>query len=60
MMVRDITSQSADGTQPADGRHGRAPVVVISNKVFNDNYEMGQMNVSHGFMCFIRADFPLG
>ncbi|PBK82330.1 hypothetical protein ARMGADRAFT_734793 [Armillaria gallica] len=44
MMVRDITSQSADGTQPADGRHGRAPVVVISNEVFNDNYEMGQMN----------------
>ncbi|SJL07002.1 uncharacterized protein ARMOST_10344 [Armillaria ostoyae] len=38
MMVGDITSQSTDG------RQGRAPVVVISTEVFNDNYEMGQMN----------------
>ncbi|PBK66293.1 hypothetical protein ARMSODRAFT_960237 [Armillaria solidipes] len=38
MMARDITSQSADG------RQGRAPVVVISTEVFNDSYEMGQMN----------------
>ncbi|KAK0449460.1 hypothetical protein EV421DRAFT_1996525 [Armillaria borealis] len=45
MVIRDITSQSAEGTRPADGRQGRVPVVVISGEEFDDtSYEMGQMN----------------
>ncbi|KAK0236478.1 hypothetical protein EDD85DRAFT_954346 [Armillaria nabsnona] len=41
-MIRDLVSQSAEGSRPADGTQGRAPVVVLSNEVLNDNYEMGQ------------------
>ncbi|SJL07148.1 uncharacterized protein ARMOST_10491 [Armillaria ostoyae] len=37
-MIRDVTSRSGDGMQ------GQAPVVTISNKIFHDNYEMGQVN----------------
>ncbi|KAK0221075.1 hypothetical protein EDD85DRAFT_984014 [Armillaria nabsnona] len=37
-MIGDATSQSGDGMQ------GRAPVVTISNEIFHDNYEMGQIN----------------
>ncbi len=44
-MIRDIISQSAEDTRPADGTQGRVPVVVLSNEVFNDNYEMGQASV---------------
>ncbi|PBK66276.1 hypothetical protein ARMSODRAFT_356319 [Armillaria solidipes] len=43
-MLKNIASQSAGGTQPADGMQGQAPVVVISNEAFNDNYEMGQIS----------------
>ncbi len=46
-MIRDLTSQLAVVTYPADGMQGRAPVIAISNEVFNDNSEKGQMNVSH-------------
>ncbi|KAK0236406.1 hypothetical protein EDD85DRAFT_640199 [Armillaria nabsnona] len=42
-MIRDI-SQSTEDTRPADGTRGRAPAAVISNVVFNDNHEMGQMS----------------
>ncbi len=60
-MIRDTTSQSAEGTRPADGRQGQVPVVVLSSEEFtNTSYEMGQMKVSHGLMHFIGADFPLG
>ncbi|PBK82335.1 hypothetical protein ARMGADRAFT_734995 [Armillaria gallica] len=44
-MIRDIISQSAEDTRPADGTQGCVPVVVLSNEVFNDNYEMGQASV---------------
>ncbi|KAK0236500.1 hypothetical protein EDD85DRAFT_1011338 [Armillaria nabsnona] len=37
-MIRDIASQSGEGMQ------GRVPVVTISNELFRDNYEMGQIN----------------
>ncbi|SJL12918.1 uncharacterized protein ARMOST_16351 [Armillaria ostoyae] len=43
-MMRDITSHPAEGTRPADGMRGQVPVVVMSNEVFDDNYEMGQMS----------------
>ncbi|PBK82327.1 hypothetical protein ARMGADRAFT_1019660, partial [Armillaria gallica] len=43
-MIRDIVSQSAEGSRPPDGTQGRASVVVLSNEVFNDNYEMDQMS----------------
>ncbi|KAK0236450.1 hypothetical protein EDD85DRAFT_642225 [Armillaria nabsnona] len=36
--------QSTEDTRPADGTRGRAPAVVMSNEVFNDNHEMGQMS----------------
>lgn len=51
MMVRDITSQSAEATRPADEMRGQAPVIVMSNEVFDDNYEMGQISVSRGASC---------
>ncbi len=41
MMIRDILSQSTEGTQPVEGMQGQAPVVTISSEIFNDNYEMG-------------------
>ncbi|PBK84760.1 hypothetical protein ARMGADRAFT_1169969 [Armillaria gallica] len=44
MMISDITSQSAEGTGPAEGMQGQAPVVTISNEIFNDNYEADQMS----------------
>ncbi|PBK94615.1 hypothetical protein ARMGADRAFT_59573 [Armillaria gallica] len=50
-MIRNITSQPAEGTRPADEMRGQAPVVVMSNEVFGDNYEMGQISVSHGALC---------
>ncbi len=37
-MIRDIVSQSTEGSRPPDGTQGRAPVVVLSNEVFNDNF----------------------
>ncbi|PBK66301.1 hypothetical protein ARMSODRAFT_1021501 [Armillaria solidipes] len=43
-MIRDTISQSAEGTQPAEGMQGQAPLVTISNEIFNDNYEAGQMS----------------
>ncbi|KAK0484810.1 hypothetical protein IW261DRAFT_1591128 [Armillaria novae-zelandiae] len=48
MMMRDSISQSVEGTQPAEGMQGPAPVVTISNEIFNDNYEADQTSVSHG------------
>ncbi len=54
-MIRDIVSQSAEGTRPADGTQGRVPVVVLSNEVFNDHYEMGQVSVSHGALCALLS-----
>ncbi len=47
-ILKDFTSQSAGGTQPVDGMQGLMSVIIISNKAFNDNYEMGQMNISQG------------
>ncbi|SJL10193.1 uncharacterized protein ARMOST_13577 [Armillaria ostoyae] len=49
IMIRDIP-QSTEDTRPADGTQGRAPVVVISNEVFNDNHEMGQDKPQDGCM----------
>ncbi|SJL07008.1 uncharacterized protein ARMOST_10351 [Armillaria ostoyae] len=43
-MIRDILSQSAEDTWPADGRQGREPVTVISHEVSNDNHEMDQIS----------------
>ncbi|KAK0459350.1 uncharacterized protein EV420DRAFT_1642315 [Desarmillaria tabescens] len=43
-MIRDITSDPIQGTWRTDGVQGRASMVAI----FNDDYEMGQINVSHG------------
>ncbi len=58
-MIRDIISQSAEETRSADGTQVQVPVVVISREVFNDNHEMGQMNVSHGASCvLVELIFP--
>ncbi|KAK0223768.1 hypothetical protein IW262DRAFT_1458812 [Armillaria fumosa] len=37
MVIRDVISQSAEGTQPAEEMQGPASVVTISNETFNDN-----------------------
>ncbi|KAK0480964.1 hypothetical protein EDD18DRAFT_806385 [Armillaria luteobubalina] len=37
MVIRDIISQSAEGTQLAEEMQGPAPVVTVSNETFNDN-----------------------
>ncbi|KAK0480963.1 hypothetical protein EDD18DRAFT_1113404 [Armillaria luteobubalina] len=31
-MIRDLTSESAEGTRPVDGTHGRAPAAVLFNE----------------------------
>ncbi len=54
-MIRDIISQSAEDTRRVDGTQGRAPVAVLSNEVFSDNYEMDQVNVSHGALSALLA-----
>ncbi|KAK0430063.1 hypothetical protein EV421DRAFT_353324 [Armillaria borealis] len=43
-MIRDITSQSTEGTRPADGMQGRVSVVAIPKEMFNDDHEMGRMS----------------
>ncbi|KAK0214878.1 hypothetical protein IW262DRAFT_248553 [Armillaria fumosa] len=43
-MIGDILSQSAEDTRPADETQGPAPDVVISNEIFNDTHEMGQIS----------------
>ncbi len=58
-MLKNIASQSAG----ADGNHGmqgREPAVaMISNEAFNDNHEMGQMNVSRDTPCaLLKLIFP--
>ncbi|KAK0221086.1 hypothetical protein EDD85DRAFT_1028617 [Armillaria nabsnona] len=45
MMISDITSQSAEGMQ------GQAPVVTISNEIFNDDYETDQMSDKPQHSC---------
>ncbi len=58
-MIRDTNSQSSQGTRRTDGMQGRAPIVAITKEVFNDDFEMGRMNVSHGgSFAFIETDFP--
>ncbi len=57
-MMRDITSQSTEGTQPTDRVQGQASVVAITKEVFNDDYEVGGMSVSHvDSRAFTQADF---
>ncbi len=59
MMIGDITSQSTEGTLPVEGMQGQAPVVTISNEIFNDNHETDQMSVSHCAPCaFLELIFP--
>ncbi|SJK98213.1 uncharacterized protein ARMOST_01474 [Armillaria ostoyae] len=41
-MIKDMTSQSIEGTRPTDGIQGRVSVVAITPEVFNDDHEMGQ------------------
>ncbi|PBK67136.1 hypothetical protein ARMSODRAFT_959283 [Armillaria solidipes] len=43
-MIRDIVSQSTEATRPADWTQGQLPVITISNEIFNDNYETGQIS----------------
>ncbi len=58
-MMRDIISQSTEGTRPAEEIQGQAPVVTISNEIFNDNYEVGSnKRQSLCFMCLLRTDSP--
>ncbi|KAK0451665.1 hypothetical protein EV421DRAFT_1976621, partial [Armillaria borealis] len=47
-MIRDIVSQPAEG---AEGMQGPATVLAISSEIFNNNYETGQISVSHGASC---------
>ncbi|SJL06996.1 uncharacterized protein ARMOST_10338 [Armillaria ostoyae] len=42
-MVGDIVSQPAEG---AEGMQGPATVVAISNEIFNNNYETGQISMT--------------
>ncbi len=61
-MIRDTNSQSPQHSLGTDGRQGRAPVVAITKEVFNGDFDMGRMNVSHCGSCtelLIGADqFP--
>ncbi|KAK0241047.1 hypothetical protein EDD85DRAFT_1019931 [Armillaria nabsnona] len=41
-MMKDMTSQSSEGTRPTDRIQGRVSVVAITPEVFNDDCEMGQ------------------
>ncbi|PBK93188.1 hypothetical protein ARMGADRAFT_151634 [Armillaria gallica] len=41
-MIRDMTSQSTEGTQPTDVMQGRVSVVTTTPEVFNDDHEMGR------------------
>ncbi|KAK0454288.1 hypothetical protein EV421DRAFT_1896218 [Armillaria borealis] len=41
-MLKDMTSQSTEGTRPTDRIQGRVSVVAITPEVFNDDHEMGQ------------------
>ncbi|PBK61307.1 hypothetical protein ARMSODRAFT_1008856 [Armillaria solidipes] len=41
-MIKDMTSQSTEGTRPTDRIQGRVSVVAITPEVFNDDHEMGQ------------------
>ncbi|KAK0451668.1 hypothetical protein EV421DRAFT_1898603 [Armillaria borealis] len=43
-MIRDIISQPTEGTRPADWTQGQVPVVTVSDEIFNDNYETGQIS----------------
>ncbi|KAK0222792.1 hypothetical protein EDD85DRAFT_1027972 [Armillaria nabsnona] len=40
-MMRDITSQSTEGTQLADRMQGQVSVIAITQEVFNDDHIMG-------------------
>ncbi|KAK0459316.1 uncharacterized protein EV420DRAFT_315030 [Desarmillaria tabescens] len=42
-LIQDNNLQSTQGTI-RNGKQGRAPMVTITKEVFNDDYEMGQMN----------------
>ncbi len=58
-MIRNITYQSTDETHPTDRTQGQVPVVLISSEVFNNNHEIGQMNVSRGTSCgLLELNFP--
>ncbi|PBL04271.1 hypothetical protein ARMGADRAFT_1070746 [Armillaria gallica] len=41
-MMRDITSQSTEGTQLADRMQGQVSVIAITQEVFNDDHIMGR------------------
>ncbi|SJK98184.1 uncharacterized protein ARMOST_01445 [Armillaria ostoyae] len=43
-MIRDITSQSTEGTQPTNGVQGQASVVAITKEAFSDDHEKGGTN----------------
>ncbi len=60
-MIKDMTSQSTEGTRPTDRIQGRVSVVAITPEVFNDDHEMGQEKVSHGDPCnLLKLIFPQG
>ncbi len=50
-MVRGITSQSTEGTQPVEGMQGQMSVIAITQEAFNDDHIMGRTKVSHGDLC---------
>ncbi|KAK0489271.1 hypothetical protein IW261DRAFT_1557753 [Armillaria novae-zelandiae] len=43
-MIGDILSESTEDIRPADEMQGPAPIVVISNEIFNDTCETGQIS----------------
>ncbi|PBL04248.1 hypothetical protein ARMGADRAFT_1070725 [Armillaria gallica] len=45
-MMRDITSQSTEGTQPMDGMQGQVSVIAITQEAFNDDHIMGRIKDS--------------
>ncbi|KAK0221073.1 hypothetical protein EDD85DRAFT_272756 [Armillaria nabsnona] len=54
-MIRDIISPSTGDTRPAEGIQGQAPVVTISNEIFNDNYEVGQISDKPEDSCTVLS-----
>ncbi|PBK61333.1 hypothetical protein ARMSODRAFT_981678 [Armillaria solidipes] len=48
-MIRDITSQSTEGTRPTDGMQGQVSMLALTKEeIPSDDAEMGPMRVSYG------------
>ncbi len=60
-MIKDMTSQSTEGTRLTDGIQERVSPVAITPEVYNDDHEMGRRKVSLGDSCnLLKLIVPQG